>query len=615
MKVFSKQKSFLEQQIVNNLNLFLREGNTQYLSESINNIDLLTTDLKSDHFSKTSSIINNLQTFRIYLENNARAAGKLAGNEEALLMQNERETRDYIMSIFNYAKEGKDKDIVTAQKYNLIAQQLLILFQDRTLQTQQTLIAGAKDTDVITEFNNQMSSLINELKSLKPLGVIEKSEQDDLDNFFNDELPNEESAEDKIFEIISNLNTLVKRYPKEVSNTSGIKQTIEQTYQTINKKIINISTEFVIVERDLTNDFNKILSSASTLMIIIIVLIVISSIIIDTIQRGIVKRIQSFVPYLQRYAAGNFKQNIDIETKAEELSSLADSSNALRNNLIELIGDVKNRSQQVLNIGYQVTDNSSLVVKQMAVQLEQTISISASIEQMNVSFKDVADKAHNASATVNDISVLANDNSITMESASIEIGELAQQVKTTSQEINQLSRLATNINSFVEVINDIAEQTNLLALNAAIEAARAGENGRGFAVVADEVRSLSKRTSESTNEIKMIIDNIRTQADFCTNAMSKQVDTVMNTVENNKQAYQATKLIVQATKTIKQMSEQIAENAKQQVSVSDEISRRIHQVKETSEQTKEAANLTSTLSDKMQNENQALQSSIAKFIF
>lgn len=74
---------------------------------------------------------------------------------------------------------------------------------------------------------------------------------------------------------------------------------------------------------------------------------------------------------------------------------------------------------------------------------------------------------------------------------------------------DKIARHAQDVQTILSEIGAIAKQTNLLALNAAIEAARAGEAGRGFAVVADEVRDLSGRTTQFSQQINILMQNMQ----------------------------------------------------------------------------------------------------------
>lgn len=94
------------------------------------------------------------------------------------------------------------------------------------------------------------------------------------------------------------------------------------------------------------------------------------------------------------------------------------------------------------------------------------------------------------------------------------------------KEVSELSVYVSNVDKIIEAISEIANQTNLLALNASIEAARAGESGKGFAVVAEEVGKLANESQTSTNQISLILNNIRKKANLTTNLMNSINDSM-----------------------------------------------------------------------------------------
>lgn len=317
------------------------------------------------------------------------------------------------------------------------------------------------------------------------------------------------------------------------------------------------------------------------------------------------------VAYMLRDIAsgdGNLTLRLAYE-KQDELGELVAWFNSLLDKLQPTIAEVK-RSVQAARA---TADESAAIARQtsngMEEQSRQVHLVVTASQEMNATAQDVARSAAQAAKAACDADQATREGLSVIGRTTSSIDHLAADMSEAMSQVESLATHSEKIGMVLEVIRSIAEQTNLLALNAAIEAARAGEAGRGFAVVADEVRNLARRTQESVEETRIVIEHLQSGTESVVTAMSKSQRLASGSVDQVSQAVTALSQIGDAVTVITSMNLQIASAAEEQNAVAEEINCNISIIRDVTESMSDRASESARISDsiyKLANQQQVL---------
>ncbi len=275
----------------------------------------------------------------------------------------------------------------------------------------------------------------------------------------------------------------------------------------------------------------------------------------------------------------------ESECHAGIYQTIVDTVNALFGQLVSIMHDVHNISENIDSGAIQVSGAADNLANNATAQASSTEQLAANIIEVNNEIKSTAEHAHDADNAAHSAMESVNDSSEHM-----------------NEMVKAMSAIADSseaIENIIRTIEDIAFQTNILALNAAVEAARAGEAGMGFAVVADEVRNLAEKSSAAVSETSSLI--------------SETLDAIKKGKRIVSETNDALESVITETEKVTELVANIAEATEKQSTAVEQINIGIGQISAVVQSTSATAEETAASSAELANQSVSLKQMVDKY--
>jgi len=352
--------------------------------------------------------------------------------------------------------------------------------------------------------------------------------------------------------------------------------------------------------------FSQLSETKSTATLLTISYVIISTLITLFVLTFLYRPIIALKETILGLSNGNGDLTHRLEINSKGVNSFVEHVHSLIIEIDKASGELKHN---VSELKLKSHENTAMLDH----HVQETELIVTAIEEMSATASTVAQNASDAAQSTQQAAQIGQHSLDVVTDAQSKVSELVDDMDKTANSLQAMSDETKGINSILNVIGDIAEQTNLLALNAAIEAARAGEYGRGFAVVADEVRALASRTQNSTSEIEQALTKLVSGNETVVKAMESTKSNCDDAYHNTDKVNESINKLSTHVHDITDLTMQIATTAKEQSSVTHEVSQNMNALNNIVNQLNRNSEEASSQTENITHVNERLASIVNQF--
>lgn len=496
---------------------YLTTGDATFNSQALADLDYLNQQVLP---SLPASLAKQLKPVAdaLYsgLSNEFLGAGKLAGDEQALLYQNERETAAALKRLENYALKAIEQQPQTAMAYLQATLRLTRLLSE-IKSLREKFWSNGNDVYVqqIDKAREQYNQELQKVERLPRIGLYPVEQENEYASLAGWAVrAKNANAEEQGDEILRQLSSLHQRYPLEMQRSiQGLQARADSSNQ-VNQLINNLEQEIIQGQQYVNQSKDKIELLVKNLFFAFVAGLLLMAVMLYEFQkRFVINNLAKLQSALAALVEQGDLSMVGMNADRTELGQIA----ALFNQLIaNMQRQQQEKNQQLQDIGVtleQLLSSFDSIITNADTTREQ-------LQQARVISQELNQLAHQVNDSSAKVRRFAEETASLMSNSENSAGEvvIAGEQAINKIDLGQLALLdlvkaVQHVMGILDQINHISDQTNLLAINATIESAHAGEHGRAFAVVADEVRQLSKKTHQAVSQSTELLSTLNSVTD------------------------------------------------------------------------------------------------------